>query len=120
MTATIMIHNATSPTAHQIATDDGRDASSLHFPIIGGGYVAVFMPFDVAQAMVAAWYAPPPGYDALLAFVEEVRDYRPDMISGRAHDPQDEVPDMIEANTFYAFQEDAAKLAPKPKEKDAA
>ena len=60
MTATIMIHDATSPTAHHLATDDGRDASSLHFPIIGGGYVAIFMPFDVAQAMVAAWYVSVP------------------------------------------------------------
>lgn len=115
MTATIMIHDATRPYAQEIVGADGRESSSLQFAIIGGGYVAIFMPFDVAQAMVAAWYAPPPGYDALLAFVEEVRDYRPDVISRRAHDPQDEVPDMIEADTFYAFQEDAAKLAPKAK-----
>ena len=118
MTATIMVHNSASPYAVDLTSSDGRDASSLQFPIIGGGYVAIFMPFDVAQAMVAAWYAPPPGYDALLAFVEEVRDYRPDVISGRAHDPQDEAPDMIEADTFYAFQEDAAKLAPKAKKED--
>ena len=52
----------------------------------------------------------------LVAFVEEVRDCRPDTYSGRAHDPQDDVPDMIDASWLDAMQEDATALVgSKPK-----
>lgn len=120
MTATIMIHDAMKPFARKLATDDGRDCSSLNFPMSAGGYVAIFMPIDVAQRIVAAWGDVSPSRFSLLAFVVDVRDYKPEVISGRSRDPQDDVPDLIEADTFYAFQADAEALIPKSKKEKAA
>ena len=45
--------------------------------------------------------------DRLTAFIEELRDYKPEIHSGRMADPQDDVPDVIEADVFLTFQEDA-------------
>ena len=47
---------------------------------------------------------------ALTGFVEAVRDHRPDVISGRAYDPQDDVDDMMWIGDFYAFQTDAEAI----------
>lgn len=48
--------------------------------------------------------------ERMTAFIEELRDYKPEIHSGRQHDPQDDVPDVIEAETFLLFQEDATTL----------
>ena len=48
--------------------------------------------------------------ERLTAFIEELRDYKPEIHSGRMADPQDDVPDVIEAETFLLFQEDATTL----------
>lgn len=56
---------------------------------------------------------PAPTYAALLAFVEEVRDCRPDVISGRRRDPQDDAPDMIDAEVLWTLQADATALVGK-------
>lgn len=48
--------------------------------------------------------------ERLTAFIEELRDYKPEIHSGRMADPQDDVPDVIEAETFLLFQEDATDL----------
>ena len=48
--------------------------------------------------------------DRLRGFIEELRDYKPEIHSGRMADPQDDVPDMMEAETFLLFQEDATAL----------
>ena len=45
--------------------------------------------------------------ERLKGFAEEVRDYKPEIHSGRMSDPQDDVPDVIEADVFLTFQEDA-------------
>ena len=45
--------------------------------------------------------------DRLTVFIEELRDYKPEIHSGRMSDPQDDVPDVIEADVFLTFQEDA-------------
>lgn len=50
---------------------------------------------------------------ALEAFVEEVATARPEIISGkhpRDRSGQSDVPDMIEAEWFGSFQDDARKL----------
>lgn len=49
-------------------------------------------------------------YEALLGFAEEVRDLRPDVVSGRATDPQDDVDDMISADVLRTLQADATAL----------
>lgn len=49
-------------------------------------------------------------YDKLIGFVEEVRDCSPDIISGRAIDPQDDVDDMMPFNVFESFQAEASDL----------
>lgn len=56
-----------------------------------------------------------PSYDALIAFVEELRDHRPEVISGRRRDPQDDTPDMMPVDEFEAFQADAETLIGKRK-----
>ena len=48
--------------------------------------------------------------ERMTAFIEELRDYKPEIHSGRMADPQDDVPDVIEAETFLLFQEDATTL----------
>ena len=45
--------------------------------------------------------------ERLTSFIEEVRDFKPEIHSGRMADPQDDVPDVIEADVFLTFQEDA-------------
>mgnify|MGYP000229537861 CR=1 FL=1 len=45
--------------------------------------------------------------ERLTAFIEELRDYKPEIHSGRMSDPQDDVPDVMEAEVFITFQEDA-------------
>lgn len=45
--------------------------------------------------------------ERLTAFIEELRDYKPEIHSGRQQDPQDDVPDIMEADVFLAFQDDA-------------
>jgi hypothetical protein len=49
-------------------------------------------------------------YDKLIGFVEEVRDCSPDVFSGRAIDPQDDVDDMIAHDVLLSFQTDAETL----------
>lgn len=49
-------------------------------------------------------------YEVLLAFVEEVRDLRPKVISGRRRDPQDDQDDMIAADVLWDLQKDAEAL----------
>ena len=48
--------------------------------------------------------------DALQAFAEEVRDAKPEIHSGQAHDPQDTMPDMVDAEWFETWQDDANTL----------
>jgi hypothetical protein len=48
--------------------------------------------------------------ERLRGFIEELRDYKVEIYSGRQHDPQDDVPDMMEAETFLLFQDDATAL----------
>lgn len=105
MTATMMIHDIEAPVAQM-----ADKTSWLKVPTTDGGYAAIFMPYHVAEAMAAAYAAASvPGYDALLGFVEEVRDCRPDQ--------QGVASDMIDAEVFWAFQDDAETLIGK---KDAA
>ena len=54
--------------------------------------------------------------ERLRDYLEELRDYKPDIHSGRtSQDPRDDVPDVIEADVFLTFQEDAATaLGEKP------
>ena len=52
MSATIMIHDIDAPIAQS------ADAASwLKIPTQGGGYIAIFMPLHVAEAMVSAYAA---------------------------------------------------------------
>jgi hypothetical protein len=110
MSTTVMMHAAGSPVAKM-----ANEATTwLHFPTECGGYVAIFMPMHVAEAMVAAFNeASVPGYDALIGFVEEVRDHKPEVISGRRRDPQDDTDDLMPLPEFEAFQADAEKLVGK-------
>ena len=88
----------------------------LHFPTECGGYVAIFMPYHVAEAMVAAFNeASVPGYDALLGFVEDVRDHKPTIHSGRhkSGDPAWDEDDLMPLDEFEAFQADAEALVGK-------
>ena len=48
--------------------------------------------------------------ERLWDFIEELRDFKPEIHSGRQQDPQDDVPDVMEVETFVLFQEDAAEL----------
>lgn len=50
---------------------------------------------------------------ALEAFIEEVATAKPEIISGRAHNPEDDLPDYMEADWFLDFQADARKLMEK-------
>ena len=45
--------------------------------------------------------------DRMTAFIEELRDYKPEIHSGRQQDPQDDAPDVMEADVFLSFQDDA-------------
>jgi hypothetical protein len=110
MSMTVMVHAANSPVAKM-----ANEATTwLHFPTECGGYVAIFMPMHVAEAMVAAFNgASVPGYDALLGFVEEVRDHKPEVISRRRRDPQDDTDDLMPLPEFKAFQADAESLVGK-------
>lgn len=57
-------------------------------------------------------------HDDLMGFVENVRDDTPNIVnhrhSGWSRNPEDEVPDLMEADAFRWHQDEAAKLAPKP------
>jgi hypothetical protein len=80
------------------------------------GTLSLLMPKPVAEAMMAAFNAASvPGYDALLGFIEEVRDHKPEVISGRRRDPQDDTDDLMPLPEFEAFQADAEKLIGKRK-----
>lgn len=65
---------------------------------------------DVVCGDWAAYTEQAAEIERLTAFIEELRDYKPEIHSGRQHDPQDDVPDVIEAETFLLFQEDATTL----------
>lgn len=52
--------------------------------------------------------------DRLRAFVEEVRDCKPEVHSGQAPDPKDTVDDMIAAEWFTDLQADAVEALKKP------
>ena len=112
MTAHITFHDLTAVKAHRLATDDGlQDCSNITMTARDGSYVTIFMPFDLAEAMAAAYAtAQTPDYQALVGFAEDVRDCSPDVICGRASDPQDDVSDMIAADVLWDFQADAEKL----------
>ena len=109
MTATIMIHNGEDTPIADHLIGSGVDTGVLRFGDGKGTICNVFMPVAKAFAMADCWKDRPSYYD-LLAFIEEVRDCRPDLISGRARDPQDDVADMIEADVLLAFQADAEAL----------
>lgn len=55
MGTTIMTTVFTAPTAHNLATDRGKDASHLKFGLADGGFLAIYMPFPIAQAVAAAY-----------------------------------------------------------------
>ncbi len=112
MSMTVMVHPEDSPVAKMA----GEATAWLHFPTECGGYVAIFMPMHVAEAMVAAFNgASVPGYDALLGFVEEVRDHKPTIHSGRhkSGDPAWDEDDLMPLNEFEVFQADSEKLVGK-------
>jgi hypothetical protein len=110
MSMTVMVQAAGSPVAKM-----ANEATTwLHFPTECGGYVAIFMPMHVAEAMVAAFNgASVCNLDALIGFVEEVRDHKPEVISGRRRDPQDDTDDLMPLDEFEAFQADAEALVGK-------
>jgi hypothetical protein len=54
-------------------------------------------------------------HDALLGFIEEVRDFKPTIIIGRAHDPQNDVDDLMTLEEFASMRADAATLFPATK-----
>jgi hypothetical protein len=112
MSMTVMVHTEAAPVAKMADTS----TSWLHFPTEGGGYVAIFMPMHVAEAMMAAFNAASvPGYDALLGFVEEVRDHKPTIHSGRhkSGDPAWDEDDLMPLDEFEVFQADAEGLVGK-------
>jgi hypothetical protein len=110
MSMTVMVHAAGSPVAKM-----ANEATTwLHVPTECGGYVAIFMPYHVAEAMVAAFNgASVCNLDALIGFVEDVRDHKPEVISGRRRDPQDDTDDLMPLDEFEAFQADAEALVGK-------
>ncbi len=100
-----IIDNLRSPFICDLGTN-----ASLTF-LCSAGTLSLLMPKPVAEAMAAAFNAASvPGYDALIGFIEEVRDHRPDVISGRRRDPQDDTDDLMPLPEFEAFQADAEKL----------
>jgi hypothetical protein len=92
--------------------DLGTNAS-LTF-LCSAGTLSLLMPKPVAVAMMAAFNAG--GNEdsaALVSFIEELRDHKPEVISGRRRDPQDDTDDLMPVNEFEAFQADAEKLVGK-------
>jgi hypothetical protein len=112
MSMTVMVHAAGSPVAKM-----ANEATTwLHFPTECGGYVAIFMPMHVAEAMVAAFNgASVCNLDALIGFVEEVRDHKPTIHSGRhkSGDPAWDEDDLMPLDEFEVFQADAEALVGK-------
>ncbi|MDB6151487.1 MAG: hypothetical protein JWQ44_2935 [Chthoniobacter sp.] len=57
-------------------------------------------------------------HEALLGFVENVRDDTPNIVNHRhggwSRNPEDETPDLMEVDSFRWHQDEAAKLLPKP------
>ncbi len=72
----------------------------------GKAYVAADLHNQVlaANAQLAARLAD------LTAFVAELRDWQPEVISGRRRDPQDDVDDMTPVGPVYDWQAEAKKL----------
>jgi len=66
----------------------------------------------LAELAAAMGYALTPiaTQEKVAVFLEELRDFKPDVISGRAPDPQDDVDDLTPFYIFEAFQSDAADL----------
>lgn len=99
-------------------------ASNLRSPSIGDlgtnacltflcsvGTLSLLMPKPVAVAMMAAFNAGgDEGSAAFVSFIEELRDHKPEVISGRRRDPQDDQDDLMPLPEFEAFQADAEKL----------
>ena len=109
-----------SANLHNVATviaEESEGVSWLRLRAEDGSHVCIFMPMNCAIAMQDAFTgATAAANAAMVAFIEEVRDFRPDVISGRAHDPQDDLDDMMLVDQFYALQEDAEQIiGPKPK-----
>ena len=94
------LHYPKSATATRI----GSGASWLTITADNGCSVTVFMAFDKAQAMADAFN----GVGQLIDLAEELRDHKPEVISGRSSNPEDDVDDMMALHTFEAFQQDAA------------
>jgi hypothetical protein len=116
MTATLYVHDISNP-----RVDHQPHITGLTFQIKGGSDLCIFLPRPVAEAMMAAFNAEIfTGYDALRAFIEELRDHKPEVISGRCRDPQDDVPDLMPLDEFAAFQADAEKLVGKKQKGKAA
>ena len=112
MSSTIMVHTEAAP----VAKRSDENTAWLHIPIDCGGYVAIFMPYHVAEAMVAAFNgASVCNLDALIGFVEDVRDHKPTIHSGRhkSGDPAWDEDDLMPLDEFEAFQADAEALVGK-------
>jgi hypothetical protein len=113
MTATIYVHDISNP-----RVDHQPHITGLTFKISGGSDLCIFLPRPVAEAMMAAFNeASVPGYDALLGLVEDLRDHKPTIHSGRhkSGDPAWDEDDLMPLDEFTAFQDDAEKLIGKRK-----
>lgn len=111
MSATFYIHDISCP-----RVDHQPHITGLTFKIGSESNLCLFLPRHVAEAMAAAFNAASvPGYDALIGFIEELRDHKPGVISGRRSDPQDDQDDLIAAQVLWDFQADAEKLVGKSK-----
>jgi hypothetical protein len=111
MTAAMYIHDIFRP-----RVDHQPHITGLTFSVGGGSDLCIFLPRHVAEAMMAAFNdASVPSYDALLGFVEEVRDHKPTIHSGRhkSGDPAWDEDDLMPLDEFEAFQADAEALAGK-------
>lgn len=107
-----MAFNLFRPTAEQphIFTHDGKSCATVVLTGVDGDKIKVFTDPETAQRLVAVINNTT---EALTAFIEEVRDFKPTVFSGRAPDPQDSLDDMMPLPEFEAFQEDAEALVGK-------
>ncbi len=78
------------------------DATELRETLVRQEVDAVRMQ-ALAEAMCAR-------IEALEAFVEEVRDLKPEVFTSRSRDPQDDTPDMIEHGYLVDLQYEAERL----------
>lgn len=100
----VALHNPVAMVANHV----NHGCSNLAIITEDGQEILIFMPGRVCEAVVDAFNG---RYEELIGFLEEVRDFKPTVLSGKdTSDPQRDMDDMMPLGEFLVLQDDAKAM----------